>query len=326
VSDGWMTVNTGDCQTDTQHAGLTSFYYCAETDVFDKHTTSWGRDKEFSVKDGNFVLRSADKPQKGARAVKFTGPHSFSSSDMVTLEFEPDLSIVFVLPKGNAARSAAIDAAEDACDNKSGDAAIAGCTQLIANDPNNEAAYNNRGLEYASKHDYDRAIADYSKAIEIKPNYPRAFNNRGWSFYRKNDVSHAIADFTKAIDLDPSYEHPLENRGEVYRVIGDYNKALNDLNAAIKLSAKSNFALHSRARVFEALGRKADAIADYRQARWSRIRLTTTARMRSSAWAQAHDRAQAGEPRSTTGFRKMIASSSWSKWQRGEKPCSQLSG
>jgi tetratricopeptide (TPR) repeat protein len=40
-------------------------------------------------------------------------------------------------------------------------------------------AYNNRGLAYYGKTDYDRAIADYDKAIDVNPRYVSAYIDRG---------------------------------------------------------------------------------------------------------------------------------------------------
>src|ERR1700719_1956734 len=78
VSDGWSTVDAGQCQVDIKHADLTSFYYYGETDTFGGSTWSWGRDKEFSVMNGNFTLQNADQQAKNARVVKFSGPHTFN--------------------------------------------------------------------------------------------------------------------------------------------------------------------------------------------------------------------------------------------------------
>jgi len=56
----------------------------------------------------------------------------------VLLEFGSDLKTTFVVPKEGTSSAAPspLDAAIDACDNKSGDVAIAGCTTLISNNPN----------------------------------------------------------------------------------------------------------------------------------------------------------------------------------------------
>jgi uncharacterized membrane protein len=43
VSDGWITINPGQCQIDAKHADLTSFYYYGETGVFDGSRWTWGK-------------------------------------------------------------------------------------------------------------------------------------------------------------------------------------------------------------------------------------------------------------------------------------------
>jgi tetratricopeptide (TPR) repeat protein len=270
VTDGWIQVDTDKCLIDSNHPDLTSFYYYGETNVFDKKRWTWGNKKEFSVRDDDgFTLRNADTQQPGARFVKFSGPNTYKLPEtVVQLEFESDLSTTFVVPReDNGGSATAADTARDDCENKSGDAAIAGCTILISNNPNDAVAYLDRGIEYANKHDYDRAIADYSQAIAVRPDYANAYNSRGSSFYDgKDDYSHAIADYTKAIDLNPQFAAAFVNRGNVYRFIHAYAVALKDLNAAIGLNAKSNLAFYYRAEVYEGLGRKDDAISDYRQA------------------------------------------------------------
>ena len=46
-----------------------------------------------------------------------------------------------------------------------------GETKTYSLDSNSAKAYNNRGVAWDKKGDYDRAISDYSKAIELKPRY-----------------------------------------------------------------------------------------------------------------------------------------------------------
>jgi tetratricopeptide (TPR) repeat protein len=55
------------------------------------------------------------------------------------------------------------------CASATGDEAIAACSRLLALDPKNAAAYNNRGWAYDGKGDYDRAIADLDQAIWLDP-------------------------------------------------------------------------------------------------------------------------------------------------------------
>ena len=51
-------------------------------------------------------------------------------------------------------------------------------------------AFQDRGLAYYDKRDYDNAIADYDQAIRLDPNNAKAFNFRGLAYYRKQDYFH----------------------------------------------------------------------------------------------------------------------------------------
>jgi len=62
-------------------------------------------------------------------------------------------------------------------------------------------AFQNRGIVYKNKGQYDRAIEDYNQAIRLNPNYAIAFYNRGVSWERKNALQRALADFKKFSEL-----------------------------------------------------------------------------------------------------------------------------
>lgn len=263
VTDGWIEIDTDKCVLDEKHPNTTSFYYHGESS-FGQNRWTWGNAREFSVKDGGFTIRNAERSTEGARVVKFSGPNShWLPETIVKLQFEPDLKTTFAVP----AEKPPLEAVRKVCEHNSGVIAIQACTVLIRNDPNDAKAYSDRGVEYAKIGDYDRAIADYSKAITIRPDFVQAYNNRGVSFLSgKDDPSRAIADYTKAIDLNPRFVYAYLNRSSAYSYIRAYDSALKDFTVAISLNAASNTAFYSRAKAYEALGRKDDAIVDYRQA------------------------------------------------------------
>ena len=64
-------------------------------------------------------------------------------------------------------------------------------------------AYNNRGIAYAEKGDYDRAIQDYDKAIKLNLDFAEAYFNRGLAYAEKGDYDRAIQDYDKASELRP---------------------------------------------------------------------------------------------------------------------------
>ena len=97
------------------------------------------------------------------------------------------------------------------------DTRVQSCTALIKSGrlrrKDRADAYNNRGVAYGGKGDYDRAIADFDKAIQLKPDYADAYDNRGVAYGSKGDYDRAIADYDKAIQLKPDYADAYYNRG-----------------------------------------------------------------------------------------------------------------
>jgi tetratricopeptide (TPR) repeat protein len=83
------------------------------------------------------------------------------------------------------------------------DKAITIFSEAIKLDPENGAAFGNRGLAYAKKGDFDQAIADFNAAIRLNPDDARAFCNRGIAKLKIKEKS-GNADIAKARRLDAS--------------------------------------------------------------------------------------------------------------------------
>jgi Flp pilus assembly protein TadD len=76
-------------------------------------------------------------------------------------------------------------------------------TEPKQSDSRNPKFYNDRGIAYGEKGQYDRAISDFNKAIEINPRYSKAYNNRGIVYRLKGQYDQAISDFNKAMEINP---------------------------------------------------------------------------------------------------------------------------
>ena len=115
------------------------------------------------------------------------------------------------------------------------DRAIEAYSHAIDHNPENAAAYINRGNAYKDKGDLDNAIKDYSKAIELKPEYAAAYNNRGAAYGMIGEVDAAIKDLNKAIDVNPEDAQAYYNRGIAYANQRDFESAITDYSKAIEL-------------------------------------------------------------------------------------------
>ena len=132
--------------------------------------------------------------------------------------------------------------------------AIEAYSRVIELNPNNPNAYNNRGVAYSAKGDFDRTIEDYTKAIELNPNYAVAYNNRGGVYYLKEEYESAIVDFTKATELNPDYAVAYNNRGVAYYLKEEYESAIVDFTRAIELNPNYAIAYNNRGRAYGVKG------------------------------------------------------------------------
>lgn len=123
--------------------------------------------------------------------------------------------------------------------------------EIIKSDPNNFAAFYNRGQAKFNLGDYLGAIDDYNRAIEIYPQYFDAFAGRGNVKGFMADYLGAVSDFTSAILL---YQENLKSKTPIilqdqkiarwYLLRGSYKHLLNDkINGCLDLSKAGELGL-----------------------------------------------------------------------------------
>ena len=124
----------------------------------------------------------------------------------------------------------------------------AGCTQLIAHDPNLAAAYSSRGLALAAMGAPERAIADYSRAIELDPGLTVAYYNRGLT-YLDIDATAAAADFDAVLARNPTDATAFNGRAMANAALGRFDAAEADFGRALAIDPDYVRAYVSRARL-----------------------------------------------------------------------------
>jgi tetratricopeptide (TPR) repeat protein len=110
--------------------------------------------------------------------------------------------------------------------------------QGIEINPRYAEFYNNRGLVYEEKGQYDKAISYYNKAIELNPRYAKAYNNRGNAYYKKGQYEKTISDYSKAIEINPRFAEAYNNRAVAYFYKRNYEKTWDDVYKAQNLGYK----------------------------------------------------------------------------------------
>jgi tetratricopeptide (TPR) repeat protein len=145
------------------------------------------------------------------------------------------------------------------------DPKIAEATEAIRKNPNDAAAYRNRGIAWYNKKEYDKAIADYTEAIRIDPKLEPPYFNRGLARYHKRDYDKAIADYNEAIRIDPKAPAYF-GRGAAWIRKKEYDKAIADYDETIRLDPKLGTAYLRRGIAWGHKGEYEKAIADCTEA------------------------------------------------------------
>ncbi len=98
---------------------------------------------------------------------------------------------------------------------------------LIAFEPDNAEAYNNRGNLKDNLLRPAEAIEDYNQAISLNNDYTEAYFNRGIAAYNLKDFEAAKLDFQKVLELSPSDAEALLGLGLTERQLGNDIQACN---------------------------------------------------------------------------------------------------
>lgn len=138
--------------------------------------------------------------------------------------------------------------------------------EIIAKDPNDVEAINNRGLNKFALGDYTAARNDYNKVLSINPRHAKAINNLGFLKFRLGDVAAAMADYEKALSINPRLAKAYNNRGVARYSLGEKQAAIADYDIAIGIDSTLSEAFLNRGTAYYGLGNIENARKDYNQA------------------------------------------------------------
>jgi tetratricopeptide (TPR) repeat protein len=123
--------------------------------------------------------------------------------------------------------------------------------------------YNNLGMAYDSKGEYALAIKYYDQAISIDPKGFDSYKNRGLAYCNKNDFERAISDYNEAIKIKPDDAEVYFDRGLAYYYKSEFNLAILDYNKAIEINPYYSDAYYNRGSAYIRKGDIDQAIGDY---------------------------------------------------------------
>lgn len=95
--------------------------------------------------------------------------------------------------------------------------------------------YNNLGVIYAKRKEYQEAIDCFSKATEERPDMVESHNNLAEVFMRTQDYNRAISEYEKVIKAEPDNADARYNLGLAYMKEGNYPKAREEWERALAI-------------------------------------------------------------------------------------------
>lgn len=143
---------------------------------------------------------------------------------------------------------------------------IEACSADIEHDPQNAAAYDNRGLAHQTLNDAAAALEDYTKALAIAPDTVTYLIDRGSALDVLGKYEEAEAEFTKALKLDPKSALAYTNRAGVRGALGNADGAFDDVEAAFRIAPKAAASYDALGFALNAKGYHALALAAFQRA------------------------------------------------------------
>lgn len=123
---------------------------------------------------------------------------------------------------------------------ESDSAAMSEHDDAVNRDPENAAAYLNRGVAYSSQGRHQLGIEDFGEAIRLKPEYAEAYYERGIAYARLGRLQETVEDYSQAILINPAYGAAYANRALAYTQLGRDSEAQRDVQRATELGIDAN--------------------------------------------------------------------------------------
>ncbi len=139
-------------------------------------------------------------------------------------------------------------------------------SQAIKINPKYADAYNQRGISWHAKGNFDQAIADYTKVIELDSKFAKAYVNRGNTLMDKGLIDEAIVDFDSALKIDPDESYAYANRCVSWTKKEDFQRAMRDCNRSLEINPRFAEAYVFRGDVSDDTNDFDGAITDYSKA------------------------------------------------------------
>jgi tetratricopeptide (TPR) repeat protein len=136
---------------------------------------------------------------------------------------------------------------------------------IVALDPKNWEAWNNRGIVLDKVERYEDALQSYDRALALAPTNLNAMHNRGAALLCLSRFDEALPLFEHLIATDPSHADNWSCHGVALASLMRLDEALASFEKGLTLDPESMRAGNGKGMALVALGRPQEAIAQYKK-------------------------------------------------------------
>ncbi len=139
-------------------------------------------------------------------------------------------------------------------------------SQVLALDPQYQAAWRGAGYSAMLMEQADDALAFYTQALKLDPRDSQSLSNRGALLARRGRNAEALQDFSQALEVDPSNAAAWNNQAVALKELGQPEEAIRSVDRAVALDPRYADAWSNRGNIELVLGHPHQALADYERA------------------------------------------------------------
>ncbi|HHF53179.1 MAG TPA: tetratricopeptide repeat protein [candidate division WOR-3 bacterium] len=104
------------------------------------------------------------------------------------------------------------------------------------NSINSTPKYNQIGLNYYNKGEYDKAIESFQKALHSEGESASVHYNLGLAYQAKGILDEAAREYKRSLELNPSDAEAHNNLGIIYYTLGKNDKAITEFREAVRIN------------------------------------------------------------------------------------------
>jgi len=120
-------------------------------------------------------------------------------------------------------------------------------------------AYDQLGLAWFRKNNYDKSLEYYNKAISLNPGKANTYSNMGFIYFYNRDYEKALELYNLAVTINPFFSDAWLNLGSTYGTLGRYNESINAFLKCITYDKNNATAHYFLAITYRSAGDNANA-------------------------------------------------------------------